>query len=199
MRCVGYLLTADVSAVDTHCDTDHVNGAAALLETLPVAAVYLPDTDFDPENRAALEQAALAAGAELRYVRADTTLSFPGGSLRLFAPVSDRNDNAACVSVLYSVGEYDMLITGDLDTGGEYALLERARLPHVELYVAGHHGSARSSSEALLAAIRPDTVFVSAGRNQYGLPSAAALARMEACGARVCRTDLCGSLELSVH
>ena len=92
-----------------------------------------------------------------------------------------------------------MLITGDLDAGGEYALLEQLSLPQVELYVAGHHGSARSSSEALLAAVQPDTVFVSAGRNHYGLPSEAALARLEACGATVYRTDLCGTLEISVH
>lgn len=89
-----------------------------------------------------------------------------------------------------------MLVTGDLDAGGEYALLEQASLPPVELYVAGHHGSAGSSSEALLEAVRPDTVFVSVGRNSYGLPSPAALERLRACGAAVYRTDECGTLEI---
>lgn len=180
----------------THYDRDHVNGAAALLARVPVDAVWLPETDFDPESRAEVEEAALAAGAELRSVTADTTLPFPGGTLQIFAPVSDRNDNAACVSVLYSAGEYDMLITGDLDAAGEYALLERHALPRVELYVAGHHGSARSSTEALLETIRPETVFVSVGRNSYGLPSAAALDRFAAVGARVLRTDECGDLSI---
>ena len=180
----------------THYDADHVGGVETLLSLVPVETVYLPATDFDPENRAAAEAAALAAGAELRYVTEDLTLPFPGGEIRLFAPVSDRNDNAACVSVLYSAGEYDMLITGDLDMGAEYALLEREALPPVELYVAGHHGSARSSSEALLEALRPETVFVSVGRNSYGLPSAEALARIEAVGAAIYRTDECGNLEI---
>jgi competence protein ComEC len=92
-----------------------------------------------------------------------------------------------------------MLVTGDLDIGAEYALLERQGLPPVELYVAGHHGSARSSSEALLETIRPETVFVSVGRNAYSLPSAEALARLEAVGAAVYRTDECGNLEITVH
>ena len=92
-----------------------------------------------------------------------------------------------------------MLVTGDLDVRAEYALLEREDLPSVELYVAGHHGSARSSSEALLETIRPETVFVSVGRNAYNLPSEEALARIRAAGAAVYRTDECGNLEISVH
>lgn len=180
----------------SHYDRDHISGVESLLALVPVEAVYLPDVEFDPENRAEIEAAALAAGAKLYYVREDQTLSFSGGQLRLFAPVSDRSDNAACVCVLYSVGEYDMLVTGDLDAGGEYALLERSALPQVELYVAGHHGSASSSTEALLETIRPDTVFISVGKNSYGLPSAAALERFTACGAAIYRTDECGNLEI---
>lgn len=198
-----WLLQKGADRVDalilTHYDEDHVSGVETLLALMPVSTVYLPQTDFDPENRAAVERAALAAGAELRYVTEDLTLSFEGGQARLFAPVSDKNDNAACVSVLYSAGEYDMLVTGDLDVGAEYALLEREDLPTVELYVAGHHGSARSSSEALLETIRPETVFVSVGRNAYNLPSEEALNRIRAVGAQIYRTDECGNLEISVH
>lgn len=183
----------------THYDTDHVSGVETLLELMPVSRVYLPEVPFDPENRAAVEAAALAAGAELRYVTENLTLSFSGGTARIFAPVSGRNDNAACVSVLYSAGEYDMLVTGDLDIGAEYTLLERESLPPVELYVAGHHGSARSSSEELLQAICPDTVFISVGRNSYGLPSGETLARLEAVGAQIYRTDECGNLEITAH
>ena len=92
-----------------------------------------------------------------------------------------------------------MLVTGDLDVGAEYALLERENLPPVELYVAGHHGSARSSSEALLETLHPDTVFISVGRNNYGLPGAEALARIAAGGAAIYRTDECGNLEITAH
>ena len=180
----------------THYDTDHICGVEALLSLVPVKAVYLPDVEFDPENRAAVEKAALDAGADLHYVNSDLTLSFADSTVRLYAPVSDRNDNAACVSVLYSAAEYDMLITGDLDARGEAALAEQKDLPPVELYVAGHHGSAKSSSQLLLDTIRPYTVLISVGRNNYGLPNEEALARIEACGAQIYRTDECGTLEI---
>lgn len=196
-----WLLEHGASRVDalvlTHYDWDHVSGAATLLALLPVETVYLPDVDGDPENRATVEAAALAAGAELCYVRENQTIPFPGGQMQLFAPVSDRTDNAACVCVLYSVGAYDMLVTGDLDKSAEYVLLDQNALPPVELYVAGHHGSASSSSAALLERIQPDTVFISVGQNNsYGLPAQATLERLLACGAAVYRTDESGNLEI---
>ena len=40
-------------------------------------------------------------------------------------------------------------------------LLETARLPKVELLIAGHHGSKFSTTEPLLEAVRPDYIFVS--------------------------------------
>ena len=90
-----------------------------------------------------------------------------------------------------------MRITGDLDQRGEFSLLEREALPHVELYVAGHHGSASSSSEALLQAVSPDTVWISVGRNnRFHLPSDKTLARLLASGAQVLRTDMHGNLEI---
>ena len=90
-----------------------------------------------------------------------------------------------------------MLVTGDLDSQSELALLARKALPQVELYVAGHHGSNSSSSAALLDAIRPETAFISVGRNSYGLPNSQVIARLEAVGAKVYRTDEWGTLELS--
>ncbi len=181
----------------THYDSDHMNGVETLLSLIPVGTVYLPDVAFDPENRALVEAAARAAGAELRYVTADLLLPYSLGEVQIMAPVSDRNDNAACISVLYSAAEYDMLITGDLDSAAEYRLLERESLPRAECYVAGHHGSSASSSQALLEAISPETVFISVGRNSYGLPSAEALDRLEACGAAVYRTDESGNLVIT--
>ena len=62
--------------------------------------------------------------------------------------------------------------------------------------MAGHHGSAHSSTEALLRALQPQMVFISVGRNSYGLPSPAALVRLEAAGAALYRTDQNGNLEI---
>lgn len=88
-----------------------------------------------------------------------------------------------------------MLVTGDCDMRSEQALLEQYSLPQVELLVAGHHGAAESTSQALLRWVQPETVVISVGaENHYGHPDQETLARIEAAGGAVFRTDQDGTL-----
>jgi competence protein ComEC len=56
-------------------------------------------------------------------------------------------------------------------------------VPPTPLLLAPHHGSASSTSEALLRAASPAWVWVSVGENRYGHPAASVLDRVEAHGA----------------
>lgn len=78
-----------------------------------------------------------------------------------------ENDYSVCT--LFTYGDYHYLFTGDLEEDGEEHLVAMNTLPEVDLYKAGHHGSKTSSSETLLAAIKPDTVCVCccAGSEEY--------------------------------
>lgn len=181
----------------THYDSDHANGVTRLLDLAEVDTLYLPDVEDDSGRRSEIETAAAAAGTEIIYVTQDRTLTLSNGTLRIFAPVSYYDDNAACLSVLFSVSEYDMLITGDMDFFSEYDLLLTHHLPDVELFVAGHHGSATSSSADLLAQIQPETVVISVGaNNRYGHPTQDAIDRFLAVGAELYRTDECGTITI---
>jgi competence protein ComEC len=60
-----------------------------------------------------------------------------------------------------------------------------------------HHGSRFSSTAAFLAQVRPHLAVISVGaRNPFRHPSADTLARLEAGGARVYRTDRDGAVIL---
>jgi len=62
---------------------------------------------------------------------------------------------------------------------------------------APHHGSASSSSWAFLEALGPAVAVMSAGRgNFYGHPAPAVLARYQAIGAAIFRTDEDGAITL---
>ena len=137
--------------------------------------------------------AAGEAGAQVLWISEKTGVEFSGGALIVYPPMgADRNDGLA---ILASVGEYDMLVTGDCDMRSEQALLEQYSLPQVELLVAGHHGAAESTSQALLRWVQPETVVISVGaENHYGHPDQETLARIEAAGAAVFRTDQDGTL-----
>lgn len=198
-RAAEYLLLAGSQPVDalivSHYDRDHAGGVPELLTRRQVRTLYLPDADDPTGTRALLEQTAAQTGTDVLFVREDLTVSFDLGTLTVFAPVSDKSDNDACLSLLFSVPECAALITADLPARAEKLLLQTHALPDTDLYIAGHHGSKSSSCEALLETIRPETVFISVGTNNYGQPSEEALARFAAVGAAVYRTDENGNLE----
>ena len=96
-----------------------------------------------------------------------------------------------------SDGEYDILITGDLDSDGEAALLAQYDLPDLEVLVAGHHGSKYSTSARLLRQTTPEMVLISVGENSYGHPTQEVLNRIAAIGAAVLRTDESGDITIT--
>ena len=63
------------------------------------------------------------------------------------------------------------------------------------IYKVGHHGSNTSSCVELLEEMSPDYAVISCGRdNSYGHPFGEVLARLDAVGATVLRTDLMGEI-----
>ena len=181
----------------SHYDADHCGGVCQLLERLPVSLLYLPDLPCDTALRSDIERSARAHGTELRYVTRDEKLNYSSSEVYIFAPVLDGSDNEACLALLYSQGRYDVLATGDMTAQAERLLLSRRRLPDVEVLVAGHHGSAGSTCDTLLAQTTPETVLISVGRNNlYGHPAGETIARIEAFGAQILRTDLCGTITI---
>jgi competence protein ComEC len=63
-----------------------------------------------------------------------------------------------------------------------------------QLLQVPHHGSRTSSTSAFLDAVAPHTAIVQAGyRNRYGHPTRDVLARYEARGIVVERSDRCGA------
>lgn len=84
--------------------------------------------------------------------------------------ISDENNYSVCL--LFKQGDKRYLFTGDLEEAGEKSLVESNDLPEVELFKAGHHGSATSSNTVLLNVIRPKYVVAScAAGDQYNFPT----------------------------
>jgi len=62
-----------------------------------------------------------------------------------------------------------------------------------------HHGSPTSSSEPFVAAARPKLAVISCGvANAFGFPSSEVVARWQAAGAEVARTDQDGAVEVTI-
>ena len=165
-----------------------------LLERLTVRQLVLPDVTPEEPLRLEIEAAAAAWGADILWVDRDLELPLGDARLRIYAPLGAGSANEEGLSVLCSSGEFDTLLTGDMDVSIERRLVKYGDLPDIELLVAGHHGSKYASSQELLLAVRPEYAVISVGYNRYGHPAPEALERLAAAGCALYRTDWMGSV-----
>ena len=96
------------------------------------------------------------------------------------------------------IGGY-MLMTGDSLKQAELDLVEKYSLPDTELLIVGHHGSRTSTDNLFLETIRVEDAVISVGsNNSYGHPNREVLARLQAHGCNIWRTDRNGTVEIRV-
>jgi competence protein ComEC len=147
-------------------------------------------------------EAAEAAGAGWRAGREGDRFDLDGLELRVLNSLeSDRpsgggdevNENSLVVHLTF--GAFSALLTGDAPVAvEEEAVLASGPL---DLLKVGHHGSSTSTSGAFLAKARPGAAVISSGRgNRYGHPHEPVVARLEAAGVDVYRTDTHGTVRV---
>ena len=190
-----YLLSQGISKLDgiilTHYDADHAGGVQNLLTRIPADALYIPDISDGSSTKIALMRLSMP----VHLLSTDTEITFGGAKIQIFASEITKEGNESGLSILFRKGNCDILITGDKGELGEMLLMHHTQLPQLDVLIAGHHGSNASTTEELLSMTAPETVIISAGRNNpYGHPGKALLDRLAAWGCTVYRTDIMGTI-----
>ena len=184
------LLSQGINRLDclilTHLDRDHAAGAENLLTRMAADLLILPPVHTDlGEN----------SSGEVVYAAEDLQLTLGKTEIQIFTPKFPGDSNEMSLCILFDTEKCDILVTGDRSGFGERSLLRNADIPDVDILVAGHHGSKNSTCDALLEAVRPEIVCISAGQdNVYGHPAPELLQRLKARNCTVYRTDLQGDL-----
>ena len=178
----------------THGDPDHIGGAPALVRALRPAAVWdgIPVPRHEPLQR--LRATASAYGVQWLERRAGETVIAGAARISVLNPTAPdwerqkvRNDDSVVLDV--RVGDVSFLLTGDITRAVERDVMARFEPSPVTIVKAPHHGSAGSSSQGFVDALRPAAVIFSAGRrNPFGHPAPAAVARYRAAGTRIFNT-----------
>ena len=200
-RAGAYLLSRGRTKIDalilTHLHADHCNGVPMLLEYADVGSILIPrDTPDEDHMLEEILNAADAHAVPVTYLDQDEAFHWGRIEASLFAPPDLGDVNERCLTGVISVGDYDMLFTGDAPKSVERELIENHDLRDLELLIVGHHGSRYSSSGELLGSIGADTAVISTGYNTFGHPTQEVLDRLEAYGYDIFRTDLNGTVEI---
>ncbi len=202
---VNQLETAGVEELDflvmTHPHSDHYGGMPDVLEAFPVHTLLLPDLEgLGAEGETLNQILSLAEEQGTGCITAARGQRYPlgQGTLEVLLAVlpDDDNLNDASLCLRFTAGNFSFLDTGDAEADTEQRLVDAYGSGlRSTLFKAGHHGSATSTTQPLLDAVRPQAVAISCGLdNSYGHPDPETLDRITASGAQVWRTDLQGAL-----
>jgi competence protein ComEC len=182
--------------VVTHPHRDHVGGAAAVVDALPVGFVLDPLEPTDSPDEAALEHEARNRSVRIVPARVGETFTLGALRIRVLWPdgpgLASEDPHEHGVVLLASYGQFDALLTGD----SESPVSLRLRPPEVELLKVAHHGSLDEGLGELLDVVRPKIALISVGEgNDYGHPAPSTIATLDAFpGLDVYRTDLEGQI-----
>lgn len=106
-----------------------------------------------------------------------------------------ENDRSIVLFVQY--GNTKFLLTGDLESTGEQALLANNLIAQVDVLKVGHHGSKTSTSLEFLTRLQPEMSVISCGQgNSYGHPDQEVIARLNQSHIAIQRTDRDATLDL---
>ena len=109
----------------------------------------------------------------------------------------DLNERSV-VLLLLEDNKYTLL-SGDTGFQTEKSLLQLGNIPPINILKVGHHGSKYASSVDFLQTIHPEMAVISVGaKNTYGHPTQETLDRLRQVGAEVKRTDIDGTVVLTL-
>ncbi|MEJ6005149.1 DNA internalization-related competence protein ComEC/Rec2 [Paucibacter sp. AS339] len=180
MRALG------VQRLDTlmlsHRDSDHVGGAASVLGGMPVQHLL---SSLEDEHRLLS-----AAGVAARRCERGQRWVWDGVRFEILHPSPDdyrqsliKSNAMSCVLRVTAASGRSALLTGDLESAQELALVQAEAALRSDVLLVPHHGSKTSSSAAFLVAVAPRWAMVQAGyRNRFGHPAPSVLARYQAQG-----------------
>ncbi|WP_369158353.1 DNA internalization-related competence protein ComEC/Rec2 [Candidatus Thiodiazotropha sp. LNASS1] len=189
---IPYLRSRGHASVDrlvlSNGDRDHAGGYSALKQAVEVA----DSLAGEPERIAQIRDC--QAGEKWHWDGVSFTVLHPDRSER-FKHANDRS----CV-VQVAVGDWRILLPGDIEERGEGALLRHyAGDLASDIVVAPHHGSATSSTLPFVNAVAPDWVLVSSGyRNSYGFPKNEVVQRWRQQGAVILNTAETGAIQFRI-
>lgn len=205
-----YLLKNGVKKIDlaisTHLDTDHYGGLRSLAANgmIDVLGLYEGNKLIEPKilNDTGLEKNQLCYLHQGDNIRVDSSvwleviypLSKPRNVYKSELLAMEENPRSLVIRV--HLGEYRILMTGDIDSQTEDDVLNVNPSGGVtaEILKIAHHGSKYSTSDHFLDKVNPLVAVFQTGKNSFGHPNNSILEKCKERGIMIYRTDKDGAV-----
>ena len=194
--------------VASHPHEDHLAGLPKLLDRYRITSVIgSEDRGGGPAasswreilQRSRISYHQVFTGDRLQLGAARLSVIWPDKTYLSLPPGNDgRALNDRSIVLRLDIPGFSALFTGDIESDIDARVIRNIGAP-VDFLKTPHHGSKGSTSRALLDVLDPRVSVVSVGvKNTYGHPSAETLQRLGERGAAVERTDLNGTVTITV-
>ena len=191
-RILDFLQSRGIDALETllltHMDKDHIGGAAAILNAMPIGRVMQPGADKDSGEYTAYRAALAEKGIESQTLREAERADLGGAAVTLIPGREPRykqsNDYSVFVEIVY--GDHRFLFTGDGEKKRLQEYLDAEPKPCDFLKVP-HHGRTEKNSEAFFQVVAPRYAVITCSEEEP--PEDEALALLQAAGAETYLTS----------
>jgi competence protein ComEC len=164
--------------VISHKDTDHVGGALSLMKSVTFGDLLgtLPEWHFlvDKARDSQIPALPCQAGQSWWWDGVLFKVWHPGPEMTFASVHHTGKPNAISCVIEVTNGHYSFWLTGDVERGGEAIIANEYKSSNelASILLMPHHGSATSSSQVFLDAIKPQWAVAQAGyRNRYRHPN----------------------------
>lgn len=170
----------------THPHADHLTGLLAVLGTYDVKQVLEAGILYDSAlyqewqaEKARRNIPTITARSGQKVAMGDSLILTVLHSAMPGAPLKDPNHAVLITRLDWK--EISFLFTGDAEQDVEREMIEERKNLQATVLKVGHHGSATSSSQMFLTAVRPGIAAISvASGNDYALPAPEVMSRLTA-------------------
>ncbi len=175
----------------THPQLDHFGGFIDVLKNYEVGVLVgngrkgttgVYRALIDELNRKNAPYVTLREGDRITYEGDELDILSPSGANLLSGELNDTG-----LVALLKDKKFRALFTADIGFNVEKELTQKYDLS-ADILKVGHHGSRFSSGSEFLKAVSPKVAIIEVGKNTYGHPTPAALARLKSAGAQILLT-----------
>lgn len=184
-------------------DARHIGGMAKIAEVFAVGACYMTKECAASPLSEPLRSALATQDVEITEVMASFTSVIDWAEnveLRILSPhdvgYESEEDRSLMLRIAY--GDSRILLAGDAHKLAERMTVKALpnRLLHADVLKVGDHGDGSATSDKFLSAVKPKIAVISCGGKK--LPDDTVLARLEARGIMLLRTDTLGTIHITL-
>lgn len=198
---VHFLQEKNVEKLDiviaTHPHEDHIGAMDDIIYNFDIEMFIMTDARADTKSYTDVADALHENQIDITTPVVGDEYNLGDAYFTIISPAHDYGEdlNNGSVGIKLVFGQNSFVFTGDAGEEAEQEMCESGLDLRADVLKSGHHGSAYSTTEEMLEAVRPEYAVISVGAdNDYGHPADEVLERLNRFGVEIYRTDLKGTI-----